>query len=404
LSESLDRRIREQIAHAYQHAPAIRRLMDNAGVTPQGIQSAADLPRIPVTSKDQLVQMHQDAPPFGGFLAVDPATLPRIYVSPGPIYDPQPPDVEAQRGIFAAFEICGFGAGDRVVNTFAYHLTPAGLLLDEALRVAGCTVIPTGPGNTELLIKLILDLQVTGFVGAPSFLGIVLNKMAEWGFPNEAVPISKALFSTEPYTPSQRARFEGEHHMQTVSVYGTADLGFVGYTTPEVEGFCVADFVYVEIVDPDTGDPVGPGELGEIVATTFNRAYPLVRFGTGDLGALSSDPHPYTGGQHLLGLYGRSGGAIKVRGMFLHPNQIENAVARVPEVKYAQAVITRPKDRDVVTLRVELRPEHAGADVSQPLRAYLEQEARLRIDEVQVVEKGVIDPAQRAVRDERSWQ
>ncbi len=405
MTASLDRRIREQIAHAYQHAPAIRRLMDNAGVTPADIQSTADLPKIPVTSKDHLVQMHQDDPPFGGFLAADPATLPRIYISPGPIYDPQPPDEEAGRAVFAAFEVCGFSAGDCVVNTFAYHLTPAGLLLDEALRAAGCTVIPAGPGNTELLIKIILDLQVTGFVGAPSFLGIVLNKMAEWGFPNEAIPIRRALFSTEPYTPSQQARFEGEYHMQTVSAYGTADLGFVGYTTPAVEGFCVADSLYMEIVDPDTGDPVGPGELGEIVATTFNKGYPLVRFGTGDLGALSADPHPHSGGQHLLGLYGRSGGAIKVRGMFLHPNQIENAVARVPEVKYAQAIISRPDDRDVVTLRVELRPPHGDAmDVINSLKDYLEQESRLRIDKVEIVEIGVIDPAQRAVRDERSWQ
>jgi phenylacetate-CoA ligase len=346
--------------------------------------------------------MHQDDPPFGGFLAVDPSTLPRIYISPGPIYDPQPPDEEASRGVFGAFEVCGFGAGDRVVNTFAYHLTPAGLLLDEALRAAGCTVIPAGPGNTELLIKVILDLQVSGFVGAPSFLNIILNKMAEWGY--DAVPIKKALFSTEPYTPSQRARFEGEYGMRTVSAYGTADLGFIGYTTPEVEGFCVADSLYVEIVDPESGDPVKPGDAGEIVATTFNKSYPLVRFGTGDLGALSPNPHPHTGGQHLLGLYGRSGGAIKVRGMFLHPSQIERAVARVPQVKYAQAIITRPHDRDVVTLRVELRPEHDGADVSEALRMHLEQEARLRIDEVVVVQKGVIDPAQRAIRDERSWR
>jgi len=406
LTASLDRRIREQIAHAYHHAPAIRRLLDNAGLQPGDIQSAADLPKIPVTSKDQLVQMHQDDPPFGGFLAVDPATLPRIYISPGPIYDPQPPDPEAGRAVMAAFEVAGFAPQDRVVNTFAYHLTPAGLLLDEALRAAGCTVIPTGPGNTELLIKMILDLQVVGFVGAPSFLGIILSKMAEWGFANDAVPIRKALFSTEPYTPSQRARFEGEYFMQTVSAYGTADLGFVGYTTPDCEGFCIADSVYVEIVDPDTGHTVGLGELGEIVVTTFNKGYPLVRFGTGDLGALSTDSHPRSGGQHLLGLYGRSGGAIKVRGMFLHPNQIENAVARIPEIKYAQAIITRPADRDVVTLRVELHlPTHGDViEAVNSLKDYLEQESRLRIDKVEIVSTGIIDPAQRAIRDERTWQ
>jgi phenylacetate-CoA ligase len=399
---NLDHRIREQIAHAYEYAPAIRNLMDNAGITPDDIQSAADLPRIPVTSKDQLVQIHQDNPPFGGFLAVDVATLPRIYISPGPIYDPQPPDENAGRAIFGAFAVCGFSAGDRVINTFSYHLTPAGLLIDEALRAAGCIVVPAGPGNTELLIKMLLGLQIVGYTGTPSFLAIILDKMAEWGFPNEAVPIKKAFFTAEPYTPSQRARFEGDYGMQTVSAYGTADLGIIGYTTPDADGFRIADTLYVEIVDPETGSPVEPEEIGEIVATTFNKSYPLVRFGTGDLGALSPQPHPY-GGQHLLGLYGRSGGAIKVRGMFLHPNQIENAAARVPEVKYAQAIITRPHDRDVVTLRIELHPEHAHTDVSEILRTHLEQESRLRIDEVVAVEKGVIDPAQRAIRDERSW-
>jgi len=404
VNNPVDRRLRELIAHAYEHAPAIRQLLDGAGVSPADIRSAADLAKIPVTSKDRLVEIHQANPPFGGFLAADIASLPRIYISPGPIYDPQPPNEEAARGIFAAFAVCGFGRGDRVMNTFAYHLTPAGLLLDEALRAAGCTVIPAGPGNTELLIKIILDLQVTGFTGAPSFLGIILNKMAEWGFSNDAVPIRKAWFSTEPYTPSQRARFEGEYGMRTVSAYGTADLGFVGYTVPDVEGFAVVDSVFIEIADPESGKPVEPGEIGEIVVTTFNKGYPLVRFGTGDLGALSPEPHPVTGEQHLLGLYGRSGGAIKVRGMFLHPNQIESAAASVPEVKYAQAIITRPGDRDVVTLRVELRPECAGADVSDALKAQLERQARLRIDEVVVVEKGVIDPAQRAIRDERVWQ
>ncbi len=398
-----DQRLRDQIAHAYANAPAIRQIMDSAGITPDDIQSAADLSRIPVTSKDKLVELHQDNPPFGGFLALDVTTLPRIYISPGPIYDPQPPDENAGRAIFGAFGIAGFSRGDRVINTFMYHLTPAGLLIDEALRAAGCTVIPAGPGNTELMIKMLLDLQIVGYTGTPSFLGIILDKMAEWGFSNEAVPIKKAFFTAEPYTPSQRARFEGDYSMKTVSAYGTADLGIVGYTTPDADGFCIADTLYIEIVDPETGIPVSPGEIGEIVATTFNKGYPLVRFGTGDLGALSPEPHPHSGGQHLLGLYGRSGGAIKVRGMFLHPNQIENAAARVPEVKYAQAIITRPHDRDVVTLRIELHPEHAHADVSETLKSHLEHESRLRIDEVVTVEKGVIDPAQRAIRDERTW-
>lgn len=404
MSAALDQRIREQIAHAYARAPAIRDILDSAGVHPDDIQSAADLQRIPVTSKDRLVEIHAASPPFGGFLAVDPATLPHIYISPGPIYDPQPFDETSAQATRAAFAAVGFGSRDRVLNTFSYHLTPAGLTVDEVLRALGCTVIPSGPGNTELQIQVILALHVTGFVGTPSFLEIILDKCAQMGIVQQDVTITKALFTAEPYTPSQRARFEDDYGMVTTSAYGTADLGFVGYTRREVEGFCVSEGVYVEIVDPDTGETVPPGVLGEIVVTTFNRAYPLVRFGTGDLGALAPQPDPRCpGSQQLSGLFGRTGAAIKVRGMFLHPNQLQKAIARVPQVKHAQAVITRPDHSDVVTLRVELHPEHGGADVDDALKREVQSAVRLRVDQVEVVPSGVIDPAQRMVQDERAW-
>ena len=311
-----DQRIRDLVQHAYNHAPAIRQLMDDAAVAPGDIQSADDLARIPVLSKDSLVEIHRANPPFGGFLTIDPYELPRIYISPGPIYDPQPPsdDPESQ---LAPFKAIGIGTGDRVLNTFMYHLTPAGILLDEAIRACGATVIPTGPGNTELQIMMMMALQATGFVGQPSYLMTILDKAGEMGIAAESVPIKKALFSAEPYTPSQRQRFEGEYGMKTTSAYGTADLGFIGYTRDGVQGFCIMPSLYLQICDPETGALLPAGDTGEIVATTFNKAYPLIRFGTGDLGALAAQPQ--CDGQQLLGLYGRSGDAIKVRGMFLHP-------------------------------------------------------------------------------------
>jgi phenylacetate-CoA ligase len=397
-----DQRIRDLVAHAYANAPAIKGIMDSAGVNPDDIQSAADLAKIPVTNKDALVKIHEDNPPFGGFLAVDPDTLPRIYISPGPIYDPQPPNPDGAEAALAPFKYLGFGRGDRVLNTFMYHLTPAGLLLDEALRACGATVIPTGPGNTELQIMMAMKLNATGFVGQPSYLMTILDKMEEMGLPKEAVPIKKALFSAEPYTPGQRARFEGEYGMKTTSAYGTADLGIVGYTRDGIQGFCIMDSIYLQICDPETGQPVEPGNTGEIVATTFNKAYPLIRFGTGDLGALA--PVPEEGcSQQLLGLFGRSGDAIKVRGMFLHPNQLLAAVSRVPQIKQAQAVITRPGNQDYVTLNIELHPEHAGEDVSEAIKNYVQAMSRLRVDEVVVVEAGTLDPAGRTIRDERKW-
>lgn len=397
-----DDRIRDLVAHAYDKAPAIKGILDQAGVTPADIQTADDLAKIPVTSKDSLVEIHAANPPFGGFLAVDPDDLPRIYISPGPIYDPQPVNPEGIDAALAPFKYVGFQRGDRVLNSFMYHLTPAGLLLDEALRGCGATVLPTGPGNTELQIMMAMKLNATGFVGQPSYLMTMLDKMEEMSIPAAANPIKKALFSAEPYTPTQRARFEGEYGMKTTSAYGTADLGLVGFTTDSnVPGFAITNNIYMQICDPQTGELVPAGEQGEIVVTTFNKAYPLVRFGTGDLGALSPNPHPQTGGQHLLGLFGRAGDAIKVRGMFLHPAQLMAARTAFPQIKNMQAIITRPENKDIVTIKLELDGGGSDSDLADKLKQLAESAIRLRIDEVLFVSAGDIQG--RPVLDERKW-
>ena len=395
-----DRRIHDLVQYAYERAPAIRNMLDEASLAPVDIAGADDLAKIPVLEKDSLVEIHRANPPFGGFLTIDPDDLPRIYISPGPIYDPQPPldDPQAQ---LAPFRYIGIGRGDRVLNTFMYHLTPAGILLDEAIRACGATVIPTGPGNTDLQIMMMTALGATGFVGQPSYLMTLLDKAAEMGMGAGAVPLKKALFSAEPYTDSQRERFEGEYGMMTTSAYGTADLGFIGYTRAGVQGFCIMPNLYLQICDPETGAPLPDGETGEIVATTFNKSYPLIRFGTGDLGALA--PQPQCEGQQLLGLFGRSGDAIKVRGMFLHPNQLQYAAAQFPQIKTIQAVITRPDNRDVVTVNLEMRAGESPAGLAEKLSALAQQAARLRIDAVNFVDAGGIDPSERAIIDKREW-
>ena len=394
--------IRELVQHAYDNAPAIRAQMDEAGAAPADIQGADDLAKIPVMNKDALVAIHQARPPFGGFLTIDPDDLPRIYISPGPIYDPQPPPEEPE-ALLAPFQHIGIGRGDRVLNTFMYHLTPAGILLDEAIRACGATVIPTGPGNTELQIMMMMALGATGFVGQPSYLMTLLDKAAEMGMGAGAVPLKKALFSAEPYQPSQQARFEGEYGMKTTSAYGTADLGFIGYTRAGLAGFCIMPSIYLQVCDPETGAPLPAGETGEIVATTLNKSYPLIRFGTGDLGALAPQPAPPCEGQQLLGLFGRSGDAIKVRGMFLHPNQLSAAAMHFPEIKHIQVVITRPANRDVVTVNVELNEGADGAGLAERLGALAQQAVRLRIDAVNIVAAGDIDPSGRQIVDERDW-
>lgn len=397
-----DRRLQDLVQHAYEHAPAVRALLDKAGLAPSDIAGADDLAKIPVLSKDSLVDIHRENPPFGGFLTINPDDLPRIYISPGPIYDPQPPlaDPGAQ---LAPFRYIGIGRGDRVLNTFMYHLTPAGILLDEAIRACGATVIPTGPGNTDLQIMMMMALGATGFVGQPSYLMTLLDKAAEMGLGAGAVPLKKALFSAEPYTESQRQRFEGEYDMTTTSAYGTADLGVIGYTRAGVQGFCIMPNLYLQICDPETGAPLPDGETGEIVATTFNKSYPLIRFGTGDLGALAPQPAPSCDGQLLLGLFGRSGDAIKVRGMFLHPNQLQYAVTQFPQIKAIQVVITRPENRDVVTVNLELHEGQSAVGPAEGLSALAQQAVRLRIDAVNIVEAGSIDPSARTIIDEREW-
>jgi phenylacetate-CoA ligase len=404
---NLDTRIRDLVAHAYAKSPAYGQIMNNAGIKPDDIQSAADLVKIPVTSKDALVEMHRANPPFGGFLTIDPSELPRIYISPGPIFDPNPPNPNAmsEGGAVAAMRYIGMGRGDKVLNTFAYHLTPAGLLVDELIRATGATVIPTGPGNTDLQIMMMQALNVTGYAGQPSYLMTILDKCEQQGLTKEHVTIKKAMFSAEPYLPQQRQRFEDEYGMKTTSVYGTADLGFVGYTMDGLQGFAISDAVYLQVCDPATGELLPPGEIGEIVATMFNDAYPLIRFGTGDLGALAAEPDPLTNGrQQLLGLYGRSGEAIKVRGMFLHPNQLRGAMTYFPQIKQAQVIVTRPQNSDHVRLLLELHPGQDGKGLGEQLQMLAQNAIRLRIDEVEIVEAGVIDPSQRMVRDDREWE
>lgn len=394
-----DNRVKDLVAHAYAKAPSIKKLLDDAGVSPDDIQTADDLAKIPVLNKDALVEIHQANPPFGGFLTIDPADLPRIYISPGPIFDPQPP-LDDPEVTLAAFRYVGFQRGDRVLNTFAYHLTPAGILLDEGLRACGATVIPTGPGNTDLQIMMATSLGATGFVGQPSYLMTLLDKVEDMGMTADTFPIKKALFSAEPYTPAQKARFEGEWGMKTTSAYGTADLGFIGYTKDGIDGFVMTENVLLQICDPQTGELVPDGEQGEIVATTFNKSYPLIRFGTGDLGAIS--PELIDGKyQHLLGLFGRSGGAIKVRGMFLHPNQLNAAKMAFPQIERLQAIITRPENKDVVTIKLQLKEGAEAGELAEQLKGLAQNAARLRIDEVIFVD--AIDSDARTIVDEREW-
>jgi phenylacetate-CoA ligase len=386
----LNQRLREHLAYAYASAPAVKAIFEQVGLTPDDIQGVADLPKLPVTSKDDFTAMQQKNPPFGGWLAVPLEKLSRIYLSPGPIYDPQNAADEALvEDATMALQQAGFGSGDIVINTFLYQMVPAGLLLDAALQRAGAVVVPMGPGNTEAQIKVMMDLRVSSYAGTPSFLSIILDKASEMNIPKDAIPIKKAFFSAEPYPASLRARFEGEYGMKTSQAYATADLGVVAYEVYGEQGFIFGQNQVVELVDPVTGQPVEDGTPGEVVVTKFDRTYPLLRFGTGDMALMI----PGTG--RLRGLVGRSGEAIKVRGMFLHPNQLRFAAAVFPGIKAIQAIITRENARDLVTLRV------VGEADAEALIKTANEAARLTINAVEFVE--AIPEGARLIEDQRTW-
>ncbi len=387
----LNHRLREHLAYAYENAPAVKAIFDNQGLKPADIQTVADLVKLPITSKDDFSAMQQANPPFGGWLGVPPSQLDRIYLSPGPIYDPHSSRSSAVADDAAVtLKAAGFGIGDIVINAFLYHLVPAGLLFDEAMIAAGATVVPLGPGNTEIHVKVLLDLQVTGYVGTPSFLSIILDKVAEMGIPKEALSLKKAFFSAEPYPVSLREKFEKDYGMETAQAYATADLGVIAYQVFGQQDFTIPANQIVELVDPNTGELVEEGTPGEVVVTKFDRVYPLLRFGTGDMAVTI----PGTG--RLYGLVGRSGDAIKVRGMFLHPNQLRAAMSNFDTIQKMQAIITRDGVRDVVELHVV-----KTGDVNlEALKGTLQQLARLSINDITFVD--AIE-GERIIVDNRKW-
>jgi phenylacetate-CoA ligase len=320
-----------------------------------------DLQRVPITRKDALIDLQRAQPPFGGFLGIREHQLARVFMSPGPLFDPQGPEPDYWH-FSKALRAAGFHMGDVVLNACSYHLTPLGFMFDEAAHALGCTVIPSGVGNTELQVTAAQALKATVFCGTPSFLKIILDKAAEMGLnPTTDLALRRAFVAGEMLPESLRAAIQAAVEGLTVRQgYGTADLGCLGYECAELTGFHVPDEAIVEIVDPSTGARLPSGESGEVIATVNNLTYPLLRFGTGDLSAL--DETSCRCGRtapRLLGIMGRVGDAVKVKGMFVHPRQLAGVLARFPEVQRHRAVVDRFSDSDVFALWVELHPGSA---------------------------------------------
>ena len=334
------------IAYAREEAPGWARHLHESGGA--AISSREALAALPLLRKSDLPEMQKSDPPFGGFATRKPVA--RIMVSPGPIYEPQAAATDPWRMARALFA-AGFRRGDIIHNAFAYHLTPAGFMLDEAAHALGCTVIPAGTGNTEQQAETILRLRPQGYVGTPDFLKVLLDKVA--GLGGGPCSIAKAIVSGGALFPALRADYAARG-VTVLQCYATAELGLIAYESAADSGMIVAEGVLVEIVRPGTGDPVPEGEVGEVVVTNFDETYPLIRFATGDLSAVTPGLSPCgRTGTRLKGWMGRADQTTKVKGMFVHPRDIAGIGKRHPELGRLRLVVRRSGDQDEMVLMAE---------------------------------------------------
>jgi phenylacetate-CoA ligase len=387
--------LREQVAHAWAASPAQRARLAAAAIDPAEVTGPESLMALPVMRKDQLGPVQSRERPFGGLLGEPLGSLARIFLSPGEIYDPQGTAPDYWR-FGTALAAAGFQAGDVVLNCFNYHLSPAGFIFDAAARSLGCVVIPAGVGQMDMQIQAVRDTGATGFIGLPSYLLSLLEK----GGGN--LPLTKALVTAEPLPSSLRSKLEA-FGLQVSESYGTADLGLVAYQCPHREGLHFDAGVIVEICDPE-GHPVAMGEVGEVVVTALDRTYPLLRFGTGDLSAMMVEPCPC--GRPALRMarwMGRANDVVKVRGMFVYPRQLEEAMARFgPQVAHWQAVVDQDEHhRD--RLRVLVEPANGGGPAAEAVGEAVRATTRMSA-EVILVAGGTIPAEARRLEDRRRWE
>ena len=394
-----------QVAHAQSNSPAMHELL--AGVEARAVTDRAALARLPVTRKGDLHERQvagraagKDA--FGGFAAIGyGARMPRVFASPGPIYEPEGTGKDywrMARAIYAA----GFRSGELIHNCFSYHFVPAGSLMETGAHALGCTVFPGGTGQTEQQVRAMAELKPAGYIGTPSFFKIIVEKAAAMGV---ALPsLRKGMVGGEAFPPSLRDWFT-ERGIDVYQSFATADLGLIAYETSARQGLVLDEGVIVEIVRPGTGDPVPEGEVGELVVTTLNPDYPLIRFGTGDLTAMlpGSCPTGRTNGR-IKGWMGRADQTVKIRGMFVHPAQVADIARRFPEVLKARLVVSGEMANDSMTFQVEaVAGDAAAAGLDQRISEAIRDVTKLR-GTVQWLSPGSLPNDGKVIEDARSYK
>ncbi|MBK6676900.1 MAG: AMP-binding protein [Rhodocyclaceae bacterium] len=367
-----------------------------AGVDPDAVTSRVALAKLPVVRKHQLLELQKRTPPFGGLNATPVAGLAHVFSSPGPIADPEGRGEDWWRWA-RALHAAGVRAGDLVHNTFSYHFTPAGFMVDGGARRLGCPVFPAGVGQTEMQVQAIETFRPAAYVGTPSFLKIILEKADE--LKADVSSLRAAVVSGEALFPAQKQFFAGRG-LAAFQVYASADLGLIAYETDAREGMVLDEELILEIVRPGTGDPVADGEVGEVVITSFNPDYPLIRFGTGDLSAIlpGGSSCGRTNGR-IRGWLGRADQTTKVKGMFVHPEQVEAVRKRHPGIARVRLVVSNPDGNDLMTLYCEC---DGGAPLVKEIAESVRDITKLR-GEVLFVAPGSLANDGKVIEDARKY-
>jgi phenylacetate-CoA ligase len=387
-------RLPAQVAHAKSQSSYYADSL--AHVDPQAITSREALARLPVLRKHQLIELQKARPPFGGLEGTPLAGLAQVFASPGPIYEAEGREEDNwrfARGMYAA----GFRPGELVYNTFSYHFTPGGFMAHGGARKLGCPVFAAGVGQSEQQVAAIAALKPAAYVGTPSFLKILIEKADETGA--DISSLKKALVSGEALFPVQKQLF-AERGIAVYQAFATADLGMIAFETPAREGLVLDEDLILEIVRPGTGDPVPAGEVGEIVVTTFNPHYPLVRFATGDMTAILAGPSPCgRTNQRIKGWMGRADQTTKIKGMFVHPEQVEAVRKRHAGIARVRLVVTNPDGNDVMTLHCEAA---AGDALARAVADSIRDVTKLRGD-VAFAALGSLPNDGKVISDERKY-
>jgi phenylacetate-CoA ligase len=391
--------LKDLLTYAYRYSEDVKKRFDRSQFDVEKFKNLNDLKHIPILKKKELIFLQSMGPRLGGLLTKDLGELRRIFLSPGPIFDPEDRN-DDYWGWTESFYAAGFRTGDVSQITFSYHMAPAGLMFEEPLRNLGCSVVPAGPGNTSTQLEIMQKIRVTGYVGTPSYLMHLSQKAEEAGLNlRKDLFLEVAFVTGEKFSEKMRSMLEKKFDLIMRQGYGTADVGCIGYECFHKTGLHVANRAFVEICHPDTGIPLKEGEVGEIVVTAFNKTYPLIRLATGDLSYLESSPCPCGRTSPRLGsIVGRVDTTARIKGMFVYPHQVEQVMASFEEIKRWQIEVTNPGGIDEMVLMVEATNFKREDELLHAFRDRIKLRPALK-----VLAPGTLPPQIRPIEDKRKW-